>query len=150
VAAANGPALLLEADLPAASVLPELLRRPWRKLTKAVKAMDDPPADEQLHAVRIRAKRVRYAAEAVSPLLGKEARSLAEAAADLQDVLGEHNDAVVAGRWLRDAVARARSVRTAFAAGELGGLERWAAAETREQWPAAWKHLKAKRLRAWR
>jgi CHAD domain-containing protein len=81
--------------------------------------------------------------------MGKRADELADAASDLQDVLGEHNDAVVAGRWLRDAGGRARSVRTAFVAGELGGLERWSAAETREAWPAAWKRLKAGNLRAW-
>jgi len=149
VEAARHPLLLLEADLPAPAVLPGLVQKPWKKLRKSVKQLDDPPTDEQLHAVRIRAKRLRYAAEAVAPLLGKQARDLAEAAATLQDVLGEHNDAVVAARWLRDAVAGARSVRTAFVAGELGGLERWAAAESRDRWHASWKKLKPKRLHGW-
>ena len=149
VVAGNAPALLLEADLPATATLPDLLRKPWRRLRKAVKHLDDPPADEDLHAVRIRAKRLRYAAEAVAPLLGKPARDLAGAAADLQDVLGRHNDAVVAGRWLREAAARARSARTAFVAGELAGLERWSAAETRDAWRDAWKRVKAKRPKAW-
>src|SRR5207244_3110067 len=90
VEAANAPVLLLEADLPAASVLPRLVRKPWKKLKRAVDALDEPPADEELHAVRIAAKRVRYAAEAVAPLLGKPARDLAEAASELQDILGEH------------------------------------------------------------
>jgi CHAD domain-containing protein len=149
VAAGNDPALLLEADLPATATLPDLLRAPWRKLRRAVKQLDDPPPDEELHAIRIRAKRLRYAAEAVSPLLGKPARDLGEAAAGLQDVLGRHNDAVVAGRWLREAAARARSARTAFVAGELAGLERWSAAETRDTWRDAWKRVKAKRPKAW-
>jgi CHAD domain-containing protein len=148
VSAGNDPALMLEADLPAGATLPDLLRKPWRKLRQAVKRLDDPPADEDLHAVRIRAKRLRYAAEAVSPLLGKSARDLGEAAADLQDVLGRHNDAVVAARWLREAAARARSARTAFVAGELAGLERWEAAQTRDTWRAAWKRVKAKRRKA--
>ncbi len=149
VLAANAPMLLLEADLPAAVVLPALVRKPWRRLRRAVKDLDDPPTDEQLHAVRIRAKRLRYAAEAVAPLIGKPARDLGEAAAALQDVLGEHNDAVVAAQWLRDAVIGARSVRTAFVAGELGGLERWAAAETRDRWQDSWRRLQPKRLHAW-
>ena len=52
--------------------------------------------------VRILAKRWRYAAEACAPTLGKRTRKLADAAKNLQDVLGELNDAVVAERWLRD------------------------------------------------
>jgi CHAD domain-containing protein len=149
VAAARSPALLLEADLPAATVLPGLVRGPWKKLRGAVRDMDEPPTDEQLHQVRIRAKRLRYAAEAVSPLFGKQARSLAEAAAALQDILGEHNDAVVAGRWLRDSVRGARSPQATFVAGELAGLERWAADQARAQWPSAWKRLSERRLRTW-
>jgi CHAD domain-containing protein len=143
------PALLLEADLPAPAVLPRMVRKPWKKLMKAVEALGEDPTDEELHRVRIKAKRLRYASEAVAPLMGKPARELAEAASTLQDVLGDHNDAVVAGRWLRDVARRSRSVRTAFVAGELGGLEQWSAAETREAWPAAWKRLKSGNLRDW-
>jgi CHAD domain-containing protein len=149
VDAALRPALLLEADLPASTVLPALMRKPWKKVKKAVKALGEDPTDEQLHRVRIKAKRLRYASEAVAPLMGKGADQLADAASDLQDILGEHNDAVVAGRWLRDAAGRARSVRTAFVAGELGGLEQWSASETRDAWPAVWKRLKAGNLRDW-
>ena len=47
--------------------LGDLVRKPWKKLRKAVRALDDDPPDEELHAVRIRAKRCRYAAEAVAP-----------------------------------------------------------------------------------
>ncbi|MDQ1496776.1 MAG: hypothetical protein QOI86_116, partial [Actinomycetota bacterium] len=37
----------------AADALPGLVRRPWRRLARAVKALPEIPADEQLHAVRI-------------------------------------------------------------------------------------------------
>ena len=75
----------------------------------AVKKLGDPPTDEDLHSVRIGAKRCRYAAEAVAPTIGKRARTFARAAADLQQVLGDHHDAVVAEGWLRDWAAGARS-----------------------------------------
>jgi CHAD domain-containing protein len=52
--------------------------------------------------VRILAKRCRYAAEAYAPLLGKRTHRLASTARELQDVLGELNDVVVAERWLLD------------------------------------------------
>ena len=78
VAAANAPALRESADAPAVDVVPELVRRPWHKLAKRVKALGESPSDEELHEVRIRTKRVRYAAEAAAPIVGKPARSVRE------------------------------------------------------------------------
>ena len=100
VAAANAPALRESASDPASDVVPELVRRPWHKLQKRAGKLGDSPSDEELHAVRIRTKRVRYAAEAAEPIVGKPARAFAKAAERLQDVLGELNDAVVAEHWL--------------------------------------------------
>ncbi len=149
VDAARAPALVGDAGLPAADVLPPLVRRPWRKLEKAVKALADPPPDDDLHSVRILAKRCRYAAEAVAPAVGKRARAFGRAAAELQQVLGDHNDAVVAEGWLRDWATASRSPAAIFAAGELAGFERAAAEATRAHWRKAWKQLDAAKLRAW-
>ncbi|MGZ6995711.1 MAG: CYTH and CHAD domain-containing protein [Acidimicrobiia bacterium] len=148
VDAAREPALLPEADAPAIEVLPPLARKPWRRLRAAVEALPEVPEDQQLHAVRIAAKRSRYAAEAVTPALGKPARRFARAVADLQDVLGNHQDAVVAAGWLRDAAARAERPEEAFVAGMLTGMIRVVELETREAWPAAWKRARQRRLRA--
>lgn len=149
VAGANSPALLLEADLPAPAVLPGLVRRPWRSLAKRVRAVGDPPTDEELHDIRIRTKRVRYAAEAVAPLSGRQAQAFAAAAAMLQEVLGDLNDAVVAETWLREWARSSRSLHGVFAAGELAGLERAAGQRCRARWGKAWKELSAPRLRSW-
>jgi CHAD domain-containing protein len=62
--------------------------------------LSDASPDEDLHIAEIRAKRVRYAAEAISPVFGKRARIRRRGRA-LQDVLGEHQDAVVAQAWPR-------------------------------------------------
>jgi CHAD domain-containing protein len=149
VAAANAPALLLEADLAAAAILSSIVRRPWRSLAKRVKALGDVPTDEELHDVRIKTKRVRYAAEAVTPLIGRQARAFAAAAAGLQEVLGRLNDAVVAETWLREWARGSRSMQGVFAAGELAGLERAAAQRDRARWEKAWKELSSPRLRSW-
>ena len=149
VEAARAPALLPAADGPAAAALAPLVRGPLRKLRKDVAALGDPPEDEELHAIRIRAKRARYAAEAVAPILGKRARAVAAAAAGLQGVLGEHHDAVVAEQWLRDRARRSRSIPAAFAAGELAGLERAAAERARGRWPKAWKEVAAALPKGW-
>jgi CHAD domain-containing protein len=147
VEAAREPRVLEDAaGAPAASELPSALERPWQHLEDAVDEAREDPSDASLHAVRIRAKRARYAAEAVSPVFGKRAEAFAEAAADLQDELGEHQDSVVARAWLRDAAA---SGGDAFVAGELSAIEAHDAAAIRATWPKAWKALSRKRLRFW-
>jgi CHAD domain-containing protein len=144
IAAAQSPALIeAKCNRPAANTLPAIVRRAWQPLEKKVNSLSDDPVDEDLHMVRILAKRCRYAAEACAPSLGKPAHKLALAARELQDVLGEFNDAVVAERWLRDWANHTRSGAGAFAAGELAALEREAASQARAQWPKAWKHVKA-------
>jgi CHAD domain-containing protein len=144
IEAAREPALALDVDVDDLE-LANFARRPWRKLRKAVKALSDEPSDHELHRVRIRAKRARYAAEAVAPVFGKRARSFARAVAAIQDVLGEHQDAVVAGEWLRDHA----SGRAAFVAGELVATERAAARSARDEWPHVWARARRKRLRRW-
>jgi CHAD domain-containing protein len=148
VAAALAPALLPGADQPAVEVMPALVAKPWRRLRKTVRAAGDDPTDEELHQVRIRAKRARYAAEAVEPVIGKQAERFADAAADLQDVLGDQHDAVVGEAWLRQAARSARRGE-AVAAGQLVAAERTGAAAARAAWPSAWKALDKKKLRSW-
>src|SRR5262249_18600471 len=122
VLAARRPRLLLRIDADGdKDVLRELGRPAWRHLEAAIAAVADDPPDSALHEIRIRAKRARYAAEAVEPLFGKPARALARAITELQAVLGEHQDAVVAGEWLRATAARISNEEIAFAAGELAG-----------------------------
>ena len=138
VAAAQSPALIeAKGNRPAADTLPAIVQRAWQPLEKKVGSLSGDPGDEDLHMVRILAKRCRYAAEACAPSLGKRTHKLALAARELQDVLGELNDAVVAERWLRDWANHTRSGAGAFAAGELAALER-EAANQRAQWPKAW------------
>ena len=134
----------------------DLVRPPWHKLRRAADALDDESPDPDLHHVRILAKRCRYAAEAVAPAIGTDAVRFAKQVAALQDVLGEHQDAVIAGQWLRqhasDAILQGGgegAAAVAFVAGELAMLELAAADASRELWPEAWHLARAKRLRRW-
>ncbi len=150
VEAARAPAVLPEAAGPAAAAVGDAVRRPWRKLRQTVEEAGPDPGDAELHQIRIRAKRVRYAAEAAAPVVGKPAAKLAKAAADLQTVLGDQHDAVVAEAWLRQAVSRnGRRRGLPLVAGQLIGLERADAAALRERWRPTWKALADKKLRAW-
>jgi CHAD domain-containing protein len=135
---------------PARDVVPRLVKRPWRHLRKAVTDLDPDPPDEALHRVRILAKRCRYAAEAAIPVAGKDARRFADAVGALQTVLGDCNDAVVAERWLRTAVAKGPATRgTAVVAGQLIAAERARAADCRKAWRAVWRRTSTKRMRSW-
>jgi CHAD domain-containing protein len=146
VSAAHAPVALVEADQPAGSVLPMLATDPWRRLRSAVRHLPDPPADAELHRIRILAKRARYAAEAVAPVVGAGAVSFARNAAKLQTILGEHQDSVTAQAWLRGTRIGGRR---AFVAGELIAMEHVAAEDARKKWPKIWKALDRKNLRDW-
>lgn len=149
VAEANAPALLPAADGPAEDVVAELVRGPWQSLAKAARKLGKKPSDAELHGLRIRTKRLRYAAEAAAPVYGEHAHALAEAAADLQTVLGDLNDAVVARQWLRDWWQGDRSTGGVKAARELARLERASAREERARWRTKWEGLSAPALRSW-
>ena len=148
VAAAQTPQLAEAAAQPAIEALPPLVKRTWDKLASAVRKLDKAPTDEQLHAVRIAAKRARYAAEAVAPMLGKPARRFADVVADLQQTLGDYNDSVVTTAWLRGAVAEMEP-STAFVAGAITEKERGIAGKTKAAWPAVWKRLSRKKMHQW-
>ncbi|MGZ6636452.1 MAG: CHAD domain-containing protein, partial [Solirubrobacteraceae bacterium] len=104
---------------------------------------------QELHEIRIKAKRVRYSAEAAAAAVGKPARRLAKAAANLQDALGAHQDAVTAEGWLRESAATLDAKVGVFVAGELVTVQRREQKQLRKSWLAAWKSLNSKQLRRW-
>lgn len=81
----------------------ELLARPLRALRKA--GVGPTPSDEDWHNLRIKVKRVRYAAELAGQLTGRKRRAelaeLAGQAKAAQEVLGAFHDTVVAEDHLR-------------------------------------------------
>jgi CHAD domain-containing protein len=147
LAAAADPKVL-DGDRPAADVLVPGVGRTWRRMRGEVRRAGSNPTDAQLHQIRIRAKRCRYAAEAVTPVAGKTAARFAAAVEAVQEVLGGQHDAVVAQDWLRRAAADAPG-RAALTAGLLIAVERDAAARARTEWEAAWDRLDRKKLRDW-
>ncbi len=148
VEAVRHPAVTSKGDSRASKVLPALAAEPWHRLRRAVDGLGDDPAVEDLHKVRIRAKRARYAAELASLSEGKPARRFAKAIAGLQDVLGALNDATVSEAWLRSTVADVPPGPAAVAL-ELAQLEHDQADRLQREWGVAWKALDAKGLRAW-
>ena len=111
-----------------------LAERERKKLRRDAKAVADDAPDEQLHALRKRGKKVRYAYE----LAGS--KNVVERAKAFQDVLGEHQDSAVAEERLR-ALAFDAPADQAVAAGLLIASEQRRRAAAREQWRGAWKAL---------
>jgi CHAD domain-containing protein len=137
-----------DARRPASEVLPRLVRRPLKELGREVHRQGPTPDDQGLHRVRIGVKRVRYAAELAVPAAGKKASKAARRLARVQDLLGEHNDACVAGVRLRDLGSRTES-DGAWAAGLFGGLQLARAAECRERFPDVWAQAAAGKRWRW-
>jgi CHAD domain-containing protein len=147
VAAAVAPVLTPEAEQPARTVLAQLVRKSQKHVDNAVAALTKPSVDEELHNVRIRAKRARYAADAAAPVWKKPARKLASAMASVQSVLGDLQDAVVAEQWLRGN-GRA-SIAQSFVAGELVAMQHAAMAASRRDFPRVWRAASSSKLRSW-
>jgi CHAD domain-containing protein len=90
----------------AGEALPAAVRRAYKKTSRRMRrALRDPGgehADVALHQARKAAKRARYAGEAVAPACGSSASRFAKRMKNLQSVLGEHQDAVIAGQVARE------------------------------------------------
>jgi CHAD domain-containing protein len=113
------------------------LRLPERPTGVALPSSAPQSRDVAFHDARKAYKRARYAAEALAPAAGKSARRLATRLRVLQDILGDHQDSVVAAHLLRDFGMQAHldgdnafsygmlyARQTAAAARELAGLDR--------------------------
>lgn len=115
--------------------LDDVADRAFVRVRKAVHALPAEPADWELHRVRKLGKRARYAAELVSR------KEFVREAKALQDVLGEHQDAVVATERLRELAAGATAAQ-AVAAGRLVERELERRAVARATWREAWQGLR--------
>ena len=103
----------------AGRLLPAMVAAAWNRVRKLADiALADPDDVEALERVRRAAKSVRYAAELAGTALGDDPIVFAAAVEEIQEVLGEHRNALLVGEFL---VALAADVRTSGKAGFLYG-----------------------------
>ncbi|MET3950024.1 CYTH and CHAD domain-containing protein [Arthrobacter sp. UYEF36] len=144
------PPLTETAGKEAMQTVGRLVSKQRKRLKKKVLALDvdsDSPATEAaLHEVRKSAKRLRYAAEAAAPILGKRATTVARAAEEIQESLGDHHDSVVTRELLRELAANHRG-KSAFTYGRLHALEQVAGEKSRERFFRTWKSAPPEPLR---
>ena len=153
VTAASAPLLRDRAYEPSAEVLPPLVAASWKKLAKGGRALSPDVTDEAFHKVRIRAKRARYATEAVAPAIGharEDAERFAAKTAAVQDVLGAHQDAIVGQEMFQDfAALHPDDGPINLAMGRLIEREAQEARETKDRFFKVWKKLDRKKHRRW-
>ncbi|OHV35601.1 MULTISPECIES: CYTH and CHAD domain-containing protein [Pseudofrankia] len=140
---------------PAATELRELVRaadhRLVRKIAKAAATPAGHDRDVLLHSARKQAKRLRYAGEAITPVFGADAKTLARISSEAQELLGTHQDATVAAGLLRSwgISAQEAGEPTAFTYGLLLGLEELRARLAERDFFDAWPSLSDSRHRRW-
>jgi CHAD domain-containing protein len=133
---------------------PRVMARAWGKMLRRYDRAERLPAGQErdvaLHSTRKAAKRARYTAEAASAALGSPAAKLARRAERLQDILGAHQDSVVAIERLTAMPDRPEvPAADTFVAGRLSEVERREGERSLERLPAAARKAhKRKPLRA--
>ncbi|HEX6933048.1 MAG TPA: CYTH and CHAD domain-containing protein [Streptosporangiaceae bacterium] len=125
-------------------------KRTRRRMKHALSLPAGPGADVALHEARKAAKRARYAAEAVAPAFGPRAREFARRMKNVQSVLGEHQDAVIARGAVRElGMAAHLEGENAFSYGVICERETCAAGRLRKQARRAWRSASRQRVRRW-
>jgi CHAD domain-containing protein len=126
--------------------LDKLVTKSYKRVAKRMAvALDEPPGtakDEAIHETRKAVKRARYAGEAAAPVLGKPAKKFVDRMQDLQEILGAHQDSVVARGVLRTLGMQAfLAGENSFTYGLLYGLAAGRASATERELPAEWDRL---------
>jgi CHAD domain-containing protein len=141
------PPLLKAAGKKPHKVIAGAVRKDFGKVAGLVRrALELEPGtdrDSAIHEARKKAKRTRYAAEAARPALGKPAKSMVRSMKVLQNLLGEHQDSVMARQTLRELSAVAHAAgESAFTYGLLYGREEQRAAAVEAELPGLWDGIK--------
>ena len=122
--------------------LQRILEHAARRVERKGRHLSRSSSDAELHRLRLAAKRARYAGELAQPAVGKAARRLSLRAAALQNVLGEHQDAVVAEERLA-AIAMDSTPAAAYVAGRLVEQQRERRLSSRSEMPKALRRFAA-------
>jgi CHAD domain-containing protein len=145
----NGP-LAPAASAPASAVVPHAIARTYkrtaRRMRRAQRMQAGPARDTALHEARKAAKRSRYAAEAATPALGKQARRFAKRMKAVQSALGDHHDAVTAGIAARQVSVHAHLAgEDTFSFGLLADRAHRQATDSRRLAMAQWKRATSRK-----
>ena len=120
----------------------DLARKAFAKLEECVESTQGRFPEQELHHIRILVKRARYTVELSEPFLRKHAKRFLQQAKSLQDVLGQHQDALVLEHQLLSHRTLTRSPGVAFVKGILVERCRNRQKATRQNLPQLWEKLR--------
>jgi CHAD domain-containing protein len=136
--------------MPAREAALELILPRFRKVREAARRLDARSDPTAYHRLRVRCKHLRYALEFFDDVYAGRPRAITRDLAELQEILGLHQDAYVA-------IARLRSMASslggeigpaaAFAMGEVAERYRRGARRQRKRFPKAYRRFHGKRWR---
>jgi len=134
------------AAAPVVAAAPELVRARRRKVRKAAERIVPESSPQAYHELRILCKRLRYALEFLEGVYGRPAGELARRIAEVQDLLGRHQDACVAIGLVEGVLDRGEALppATAFAMGVAAERSRHEAASLRQRLPRALARMTGK------
>src|SRR6266702_1986654 len=126
---------------------PDLLRPHVRAVARAGRRLGPDAEAAELHRLRVRTKRLRYALETLRSLGDRSTRELLGRLGGLQDTLGKGQDAVMAIVWLRElAATRGAPASTLLPAGALIQALARRVQKQRRRALKAWRLLERTRL----
>jgi CHAD domain-containing protein len=142
------------AGRPAKEVLPAAVGRAYRRARRRMRrARHAPPGQSRetaLHEARKAARRARYAGEAAAPVFGKNARRFSKRMKQVQSVLGDHQDAVIARQAARElGIAAHLAGENAFSYGLLFERETHEGERLQVQARQVWRRASRPRYRRW-
>jgi CHAD domain-containing protein len=127
--------------------LPDVAATEWKRLRKAVQKLPGRPSADDLHAVRIKVKRARYAAELARAAAGERGKRFINQAKKLQDILGDLQDAVVIEQYLHDAIDHTKPAQALGK--DLVKRQRKRRKKARAAFFEEWPKLKRRGREAW-
>ncbi len=136
-----------------AAVMPQRVRRRFRRLRKAVRRLRTASSMDDYHKVRRRAKQLRYALESGLGLYGKPAEEMLRALRRMQDTLGANQDAHMARSHLTALAADpscALPPATLFHMGRLAEHHTRVTSEAHSTVTRSWRKVRGRRWKALR
>jgi triphosphatase len=132
----------------ALTVVPDLIRRRYRKLRKAARRLTAKSSMAEFHEVRVRAKKLRYALEVIAPTYAKPANRMLTALHKLQSKLGTQHDADVIAHYLTQLAGHPPAnfaAMTLFLMGRMAEQRARTAVRLGKKVAGPWRKIRGKR-----
>ena len=140
-------------DAAALDLVPDLIRKRYRRLRKCARRLTPESPMSRFHEVRVRTKKLRYALEVVAPTYTRPADEMLDALLKLQSRLGTQHDADVIARYLTQLAAEPPAEfrpATLFLLGRLTELHARKAARMGARIEKPWRKVRGRRWKALR